>query len=136
MKVFKYYSKHALSMLARAADKGPALYDVEKTVVGFRHTDIAGDLFDPWKFPVALTHNVVYHHRPSAAQDPAKAAIVHLADIIVHSLGEGKSGEWRIPPLDQAAWDKLKLTPQTLSTAIPQAMQHLEFLLVVFQVGD
>jgi HD-like signal output (HDOD) protein len=136
MVMFKYYSKHAMSMLARSADRGPALYDVEKAIVGFRHTDIAGDLFEKWKFPVSLTQNVVYHHRPSVAQDPAKAAIVHLADIIAHSLGEGKSGEWRIPPLDQSAWDKLKLTPQTLSTAIPQAIQHLEFMLTVFQAGD
>ncbi|PID40886.1 MAG: hypothetical protein CR984_00890 [Proteobacteria bacterium] len=136
MVVFKYYSRHAMSMLGQAADKGPSLYDVEKSVLGFRHTDIAGDLFKKWKFPVGLSQNVVYHHRPAAAQDPDKAAIVHLADIIAHSLGEGKSGEWRIPPLDQTAWDKLKLPPKTLSTAIPQAIEHLEFLLTVFQAGD
>jgi hypothetical protein len=74
--------------------------------LGFRHTDIAADLFEKWKFPVALSQNVVYHHRPLAAQDPAKAAIIHLSDIIAHSLAEGKSGEWRVPTLDTAAWDK------------------------------
>jgi hypothetical protein len=78
---------------------------------------------------------VVFHHRPSSAQDPIKAGIVHLADIIAHSLGEGKSGEWRLPALDTVAWDKLRLSPQVLSTIIPQAIQHLEFLSTIFQGG-
>jgi HD-like signal output (HDOD) protein len=108
----------------------------KKTVLGFRHTDIAADLFEKWKFPVALSQNVVYHHRPLAAQDPAKAAIIHLSDIIAHSLAEGKSGEWRVPTLDTAAWDKLRLSAQTLSTIIPQAIHHLGFLMTIFQSGD
>jgi hypothetical protein len=70
-----------------------------------------------------------------AAQDPAKAAVIHLSDMIAHSLGEGKSGEWRVPGLDAAAWDKLRLSPQTLSTVIPQAIHHLGFLMTIFQSG-
>lgn len=135
MVIFKYFPKHAGLMLSGASDGKASLYDIEKAVLGFRHTDIAADLFEKWKFPVALSQNVVYHHRPMAAQDPVKAAIIHLSDIIVHSLGEGKSGEWRVPRLDVAAWDKLRLSPQILSTVIPQATHHLGFLMTVFQGG-
>ena len=135
MVIFKYFPQQAGLMLSGSSDGKASLYDMEKTVMGFRHTDVAADLFEKWKFPMALTQNVVYHHRPMAAQDPAKAAVIHLSDMIAHSLGEGKSGEWRVPGLDVAAWDKLRLSPQTLSTVIPQAIHHLGFLMTVFQSG-
>jgi HD-like signal output (HDOD) protein len=133
--IFKYFPQQAAFMLSERSTGEGSLYDREKAVMGFRHTDIAADLFEKWKFPVTLIQNVVFHHRPSAAQDPAKAAVIHLSDMIAHSLGEGKSGEWRLPALDVAAWDKLKLSPQTLSTVIPQAVHHLGFLMTVFQSG-
>jgi putative nucleotidyltransferase with HDIG domain len=133
MVIFKYFPQQAGFMLSGARDGKTSLYDMEKIVMGFRHTDVAADLFEKWKFPVALVQNVVYHHRPSEAQDPAKAAVIHLADIIAHSLGEGKSGEWRVPVLDQAAWDKLRLSPRTLAVVIPQAIHHLGFLMTVFR---
>jgi putative nucleotidyltransferase with HDIG domain len=136
MVIFKYFPQQAGLMLSGASHGKASLYEMEKTVLGFRHTDIAADLFEKWKFPVALSQNVVYHHRPLAAQDPAKAAIIHLSDIIAHSLAEGKSGEWRVPTLDTAAWDKLRLSAQTLSTIIPQAIHHLGFLMTIFQSGD
>ncbi|BBO90907.1 HDOD domain-containing protein [Desulfosarcina ovata] len=128
--IFRYFSKEAAQMLA--SPTGGSLYDQEKRALGFRHTDIAVDLFEKWKFPVALTQNVIFHHRPVSAQDPVKAAIVHLADMIAHSLGEGKSGEWRIPVLDIAAWEKLRLSPRALATMIPQALHHLGFLMTIF----
>ena len=133
--IFKYFPKAAVSMLSARSTGVPSLIDTEKATLGFRHTDIAADLFEKWKFPVALIQNVVFHHRPSAAQDPVKAGIVHLADMIAHSLGEGKSGEWRLPTLDPVAWDKLRLSSQSLSTIIPQAIHHLGFLATVFQSG-
>ena len=136
MIMFKHFPQAVGVMLSGSENGQTSLYDAEKAVMGFRHTDLAADLFEKWKFPVGLIQNVVYHHRPIVAQDPAKAAIIHLADIIAHALDEGKSGEWRIPKLDAAAWDKLRLSPQALSTIIPQALHHLGFLTTVFQTGD
>jgi len=133
--IFRYFPRQAASLLSGGAAGGESLYAREKAVMGFRHTDIAADLFEKWKLPMALTQNVVYHHRPSAAQDPVKAAVVHLADIIAHSLGEGKSGEWRIPTLDAAAWESLRLSPRILAVSIPQAVHHLNFLTTVFGHG-
>ena len=135
MVIFKYFPRQVGPLLGGGADGKGCLYDVEKAVMGFRHTDIAADLFEKWKFPLSIHQNVVYHHRPTAAQDPAKAAIIHLADIIVHALGEGKSGEWCLPALDPAAWDKLRLSPQALATVIPQAIHHLGFLTAIFAGG-
>ena len=38
-------------MMSGASSGKASLYDMEKTVLGFRHTDIAADLFEKWKFP-------------------------------------------------------------------------------------
>jgi putative nucleotidyltransferase with HDIG domain len=130
--MFKYFPRHAGGMLSQSCGTPTGLYDAEKKIMGFRHTDLAADLFEKWKFPVALSQTVIYHHRPAAAPDPAKAAIIHLADIIAHALGEGRSGEWCLPTLDAGAWDKLKISPNTLATIIPQAMHHLGFLTTIF----
>ena len=135
MVIFKYFPQQAESMLSVVADGKVCLYDVEKAVLGFRHTDIAADLFEKWKFPLSLRQNMVFHHRPSVAPDPAKAAIIHLSDIIAHALGEGNSGEWCVPTLDPVAWDKLRLAPQILATVIPQALHHLNFLTTIFLGG-
>jgi len=132
MVMFRYFPRQVGTMLAAASDGDACLYEVEKQVMGFRHTDVAADLFEKWKFPVALSQNVVFHHRPTLAHDSARAAVIHLADIIAHALGEGKSGEWCIPALDTAAWDKLRISPQTLATIIPQAIHHLNFLMSIF----
>jgi HD-like signal output (HDOD) protein len=134
--IFKYFPQEAAYMLSNLSISGESLYESEKAVMGFRHTDIAGDLFDQWKFPVALSQNVVYHHRPMASPDHKKAAIIHLSDIIAHSLDEGKSGERGVPVLDTAAWATLHIAPQTLATIIPQAIHHLSFLMTVFKGSD
>ncbi|WP_419659216.1 two component system sensor histidine kinase [Desulfosarcina variabilis str. Montpellier] len=133
--IFKYYPQAAVLMLSAQSGDAVSLIDSEKKTLGFRHTDIAADLFEKWKFPVTLIQNVVFHHRPAAAQDPVKAGMIHLADMIAHSLGEGKSGEWRLPTLDTDVWDKLRISPQALSKIIPQAIHHLDFLSTIFQTG-
>ena len=133
--IFKQFPKEAARMLAVSANENISLYNTEKSVMGFRHTDVAADLFKKWNFPVALSQNVSYHHRPLSAQDPVKAAVIHLADIIAHSLGEGGSGEWRVPTLNTEAWEKLRLPTKSLSAIIDQAIHHLDFLVTVFTEG-
>jgi len=75
-----------------------------------------------------LENNVLYHHKPSEAQHSVPATIVHLADIIVNSLGIGSSGEKFIPPLDCNAWENLELSPSSFETIIGQATHQFQAL--------
>jgi hypothetical protein len=60
---------------------------------------------------------VMYHHNPSRSiRYPCETAIIHLADIIAHSMHLGSSGEQFVPPLDGQAWELLGLQPSLLST--------------------
>ena len=51
MVMFKYFPRQAGTMLAAAADGDSCLYNVEKRIMGFRHTDIAADLFEKMEIP-------------------------------------------------------------------------------------
>jgi HD-like signal output (HDOD) protein len=97
------------------------LYEEEDDYLGCNHTDIVQYLMQHWKLPLALENNVVYHHRPSEAQNPVTATIVHLADIMVNALGMGSSGERFVPPLDNAAWEDLNISTSCFEVVIKQA---------------
>jgi hypothetical protein len=89
---------------------------------------------EQWKLPLILENNVLYHHKPSEAQQPIPATIVHLADIIVNSLGIGSSGEKFVPPLDYEAWENFKLPPSSFDIAIGQATHQFHSLESILQV--
>jgi hypothetical protein len=81
-----------------------------------------------WDLPATIKDNVFLHHQPSGAQEPVAAAIVHLADIIVNSLGIGSSGERLIPPLDNNAWENLDLPISSFEKVIGQAAHQYKAL--------
>ena len=84
--------------------------------------------------PVILENNVHYHHNPSEAQQTAPATIVHLADIMVNSIGIGSSGERYIPPLDNAAWEGLDLPVSSFEKVIGQATHQFNALEEILHV--
>jgi len=90
-------------------------------------------LLKTWKLPFELENNVFYHHNPSAAHDPIKATIVHLADIMANALGLGSSGERFVPPLDTKAWDNLGISPGSFEPTIRHATHQLASLETFFQ---
>jgi HD-like signal output (HDOD) protein len=93
------------------------LYEAERQKLGFTHAVVGGILLQTWKLPTSLEEIVMYHHNPKAAtRFPVETAMVHVADIIVHSMGLGTSGELFVPPLDSDAWDKVGLSPSVLAS--------------------
>ena len=51
-----------------------------------------------------------------------ESAILHLADLIVHGLEMGNSGDGYVPSLDPQAWNRLGMTP----AQIPQVVTQLD----------
>ncbi len=131
--VFKYFPKEATTMLADARSSGRRLYDIEFDTLRCRHTHVGRDLFRKWKLPYSLENGIYYHHTPSRAQEVNRTAVIHLADICVHGLGLGASGERVVPPLDDAAIETLHLAPGSLKTVIAQTLHQVEYLENAFQ---
>ncbi len=131
--IFKYFPKETTAMLADARSSGRRLYDAEYDSLRYRHTHVGRDLFRKWKLPYSLENCVYYHHTPANAQEINRAAVVHLADICVHSLGLGASGEQHIPPLDETAIQTLHLGPGSLKSVIAQTLHQIEYMESAFQ---
>jgi hypothetical protein len=81
-----------------------------------------------------LENNIFYHHKPSAAQQPLPATIVHLADMMVNGLGIGSSGEKFVPPLDYRAWENLELLPSSFESIVGQAIHQFDSLESILDV--
>ncbi len=114
--------------MARSRDRNTLLYEEEKDYLGCDHAQLGVQLMKQWKLPQSLEINILYHHKPSEAQQSVPTTIVHLADIIANSLGIGSSGEKLIPPLDYNAWENLELSPSSFETIIGQATHQFHAL--------
>ena len=132
--LYLYFSKESLSILSRSRNNHKLLYEEEQDYLGCDHAHVGKELMAQWKLPLILENNVLYHHRPSEAQQPIPATIVHVADIIVNSLGIGSSGERFVPPLDTAAWENLTLPLSSFDTVIGQATHQFYTLESILQL--
>ena len=123
---------HNIITLSRKESK--LLYLEEIDYLGCDHSQVGRQLMKQWKLPVILESNVFYHHKPSHAQQPVPATIVHLADLIANSLGIGSSGERFVPPLDYKAWENLELSPSSFEKVIGQATHQFKALETILDV--
>ncbi|MDX2501181.1 MAG: HDOD domain-containing protein [Deltaproteobacteria bacterium] len=98
----------------------------ENKVLGYNHADIGKLLAEKWNLPAKLVQVIAHHHQPANAGSFAmEAAIVHLADIFCRALDMGHGGDNKIPPLDQAAWESLKIQTDAIETIM--ATMHREY---------
>lgn len=132
--IYRYFPDQAMTLLSLAATSENLLYQQENTFLGRRgHAFIGKYLLREWNLPLELENNIFFHHNPSAAHDPVKAAIIHMADIMVNALSLGSSGERFVPFFDDKAWGNLDMSPSSFETIIQNAIHQLVPLESFFQ---
>lgn len=98
-------AKEALLLVLDSADELP-VYQAERQVMGFDHTQVGGELARQWKLPPMLEECIEFHHDIHFAQRfPREVALVHIANILalmaeIHTLDPGD-----VAPIDQRAWE-------------------------------
>ena len=132
--LYLYFADESRNILSRSRNNNKLLYEEEQDYLGCDHAQVGKQLMEQWKLPLILENNVLYHHKPSEAQQPIPATIVHLADIIVNSFGIGSSGEKFVPPLDLEAWENLQLPLSSFETIIGQATHQFYSLESILQL--
>jgi len=132
--LYIHFPKESHDIITRSRNRSKLLFKEESDYLGCDHAEVGKQLMLQWKLPVILENNVCYHHHPSKSQQPVPAAIVHLADIIVNSLGIGSSGEKFVPPLDSSAWESLELPISSFEKVIGQAMHQFKALETILHV--
>ncbi len=89
------YILHSLSYLTKRQQ-----HEIEKELLSFDHAAIGSAYIEANNLPAELKDMILFHHTPDAAEDPVKAAIIHLADILINCLKIGSSGQYYIPVIN------------------------------------
>jgi putative nucleotidyltransferase with HDIG domain len=132
--LYIHFPKESHNIITRSRNRSKLLFEEETDYLGCNHAEVGKQLMTQWKLPLILEDNVCYHHNPSKAQQPIPATIVHLADIIVNSLGIGSSGEKFVPPLDSTAWQSLEFPISSFEKVIGQATHQFKALETILNV--
>jgi len=90
------------------------LHDLERQYLGIDHTELGAILLAHWQLPEVFRSAVSDHHTPWHSLHVPETAVVHVADLIVNSLGLGTSGTRLVPVLDDDAWKRTGLDIEQL----------------------
>ncbi|WP_243438398.1 HDOD domain-containing protein [Fundidesulfovibrio soli] len=112
--------------IALAEERDIALAEAEREAWGFDHALLGSRLLQAWRFPPALEHAVADHHAYDPRTSTQDAALVHLADLMAHTLRMGASGAPAGPPLIPGAWEQMNIPLSALGAAAAQGERQLD----------
>jgi len=125
--LFMNLPKQARAALLRCQQSGELFYQVEFEEIGFDHATVGSALLQAWNLPASLEEVVACHHAPQKAlRYPIETAIVHLADIIAHTMELGSSGERLVPQLNPDAWERIGLPASLLPATLEQVDRQFQ----------
>jgi len=100
------------AVLAWRKQQGCSLLQAERAVLGIDHVDAGVALASHWQFSDTLRQAIVRHHDPDTPGAGLLAAIVHVADAIVHALDLAGDEDELVPPLSTVAWEAMGLNEE------------------------
>jgi putative nucleotidyltransferase with HDIG domain len=86
--------------------------EAERTVLGVDHVDAGVALAEQWNFSDTMRQAIAYHHAPESLGAGFLAAIVHVANAIVHALDIAGEENERVPRIASIAWDAMGLNEE------------------------
>jgi len=114
------------ALLAMVEQKGISMREAEEELLGVSHSEIGGWLVHQWNLPDRLVLPITWHHRPGEAPDHRDVtAILHFSDILVRAVGFGFGGDMWVPPLNQDAWKRIKLSKSEMKELLVELDEKL-----------
>lgn len=98
--------------LAYRAQQDGELLDAERAVLGVDHVDAGVALARHWHFSDTMCQAIACHHAPDTPGAGFLAAIVHVANAIVHALDLAGEVDERVPTVSTIAWDAMGLNEE------------------------
>jgi putative nucleotidyltransferase with HDIG domain len=98
-------------MAYRKANDGYVL-DAERAVMGVDHVQAGVALAEHWGFSDTMKTAIAFHHDPDAPGAGLLAALVHVANAIVHALDLAGEDDDLVPAVSAAAWAALGLNQE------------------------
>jgi putative nucleotidyltransferase with HDIG domain len=91
------------------SDSDDFLVAAENAQLGFDHSQVGATLAIRWKFTPDVIEAVRCHHQKWRPDASLLGALIHVADVTAHALDLTGEADALVPPLDNAAWNKLGL---------------------------
>jgi putative nucleotidyltransferase with HDIG domain len=86
--------------------------DAERAVLGVDHVEAGVALAGHWNFSDTMRQAIAFHHAPETPGAGFLAAIVHVANAIVHALDIAGEENERVPRVASVAWDAMGLNEE------------------------
>ncbi|MBB3120483.1 HDOD domain-containing protein [Pseudoduganella violacea] len=96
-------------VLAWRAEHDCHLLEAERAVLGIDHVEAGLALAEHWNFSDTMRLAIGGHHDPEAPGAGFLAAIIHVADAIVHALDLAQAEDDLVPPVSAVAWQALAI---------------------------
>ncbi|SFL47326.1 HDOD domain-containing protein [Rugamonas rubra] len=95
--------------LAYRAEHDCFMLDAERAVLGIDHVEAGMALAEHWNFSDTMRLAIGGHHDPEKPGAGFLAAIIHVADAVVHALDLAQAPDGLVPPVSPVAWNALGL---------------------------
>lgn len=102
------------------------LLEAERAVLGIDHVDAGVALAGHWNFSDTMRQAIAYHHAPETPGAGFLAAIVHVANAVVHALDLAGEEDELVPALSSVAWDAMGLNEDAYLDLFRETEQQLE----------
>jgi putative nucleotidyltransferase with HDIG domain len=111
---------------------GRPLMDEEVLFFGTDHGTMGRHLLEGWAVPRSLSQAAGFHHDPLKAPEPMLPGVLHLADLIVHAMGLGCSGECGPPSMRPGFSALLPLRPEQTADIAARIGDELSAIVAAF----
>lgn len=130
---FTAFPERSRYCIDSALKHGRPLLEEEASYFGADHCVMGMHLIEGWGMPRALSQAVAFHHHPGLAADPILPSLIHLADLLVHAIGLGCSGECGPPAIQTNCMDRVNLQPEQLEQVATAVSEKLDAIMRAFQ---
>jgi putative nucleotidyltransferase with HDIG domain len=113
-------------VLAWRASHDSNWLDAERAVLGVDHVEAGVALALHWNFSDTMRQAIAYHHAPEMPGAGFLAAIVHVANAVVHALDVAGEEDELVPVLSSVAWDAMGLNEEAYLDLFRETEQQLE----------
>lgn len=100
--------------------------EAERAVLGTDHVDAGVALAEHWNFSDTMRQAIAFHHAPETPGAGFLAAIVHVANAVVHGLDLAGEEDELAPALSSIAWDAMGLNEDAYLDLFRETEQQLE----------
>lgn len=98
-------------IISEAEADGRHLFDLEREILGFNHSEMGALLLMEWGLPPVFYETIAHIHQPSRAGENREiATIIHLADCAAYFMGLGTSGEPGQPEVEPGSLNAIGLS--------------------------